>query len=841
MGPRKKRPSDDDEEDVDEGDDYDIPLGGEKKRGKRGAGAISAPVHLNSLDDPEIIFHDYSKTMTLKRDHMNRPCWITPDAHIFLEAFSPHYQGAYDFLVAIGEPVSRPKFIHEYRLTEDSLYAAVALSIDTDKIVKTLNRLCKTDVPPAVVTYIRNCTYTFGKAKLVLKDNRFYVESQFPEVLRELLKNPTIRDARWIDSTVGGAVGGSATSSTNTAAADGFVEATVQDEDKRNLTMVRIDDGDDDDLDDDDEEEALLAGGVMAVKSKRTVSFMVKQKLVQTVKRSAKEESKYPLMEEYDFKADRKNPNLGLDLKPSTRIRSYQEKSLAKMFGNGRARSGIIVLPCGAGKSLTGVTAASTIKKNTMVMCINNASVMQWRDEFLNWTTIAKDSIKIFTSQNKDMLPPINRTGVKNQACICISTYSMMCHGGKRSASGEEMIRAIGEREWGCMILDEVHVAPAEMFQKVLQMVNAHCKLGLTATLVREDNKIRDLHFLVGPKLYEANWIDLTEMGFLARVKCVEVWCPMTKEFYAEYIRGCITGSTNGRVQRLLYVMNPTKVRTCEYLVRYHVKRGDKIIIFSDDVPALILYCQGLQNVYQIPYIFGSTPEHERRKWLQTFKSSPECNCIGLSKVGDTALDIPEANVIIQVSSQFGARRQEAQRLGRILRPKHNPTGGYNAFFYSLVSSDTREMYFSTKRQQYLIDQGYTFQVIQDLADKANAQSVTLKTKKDEANLLHSVLKFDYSAVDAEEENYLNKARGDEVEESSGPSGAAAVAQGFGAFGSGGTTASNLAGINEQHETEDGATLGAAKRSNASMINLTGMGDGTVYTEFADNSKKRGY
>ena len=730
-------------------------------------------------------------------------------------------------------------------MTEDSLYAAVALGIDTDKITKTLNRLCKTDVPAAVITYIRNCTYTFGKAKLVLKDNRFYVESQFPEVLRELLKNPTIRDARWIEDATNAAADSSNSnsnqgsgSSSNSIGADGFVEATVQDEDKRNLQMVRIDDEDDDDDLDDDEEESLLAGGIAAVKSKRTVSFMVKQKLVQTVKRSAKEESKYPLMEEYDFKADRKNPNLGLDLKPSTRIRSYQEKSLAKMFGNGRARSGIIVLPCGAGKSLTGVTAASTVKKNTMVMCINNASVMQWRDEFLNWTTISKDSIKIFTSQNKDMLPPINRPGVKNQACICISTYSMMCHGGKRSASGEEMIRAIGEREWGCMILDEVHVAPADMFQKVLQMVNAHCKLGLTATLVREDNKIRDLHFLVGPKLYEANWIDLTEMGFLAKVKCVEVWCPMTKEFYTEYIRGCISGSTNSRVQRLLYVMNPTKVRTCEFLVRYHVKRGDKIIIFSDDVPALILYCQGLQNVYQIPYIFGGTPEHERRKWLQTFKSSPECNCIGLSKVGDTALDIPEANVIIQVSSQFGARRQEAQRLGRILRPKHNPTGGYNAFFYSLVSSDTREMFFSTKRQQYLIDQGYTFQVIQDLADKANAQSVTLKTKKDEADLLHSVLKFDYSAVDAEEEHYLNKARGDEVEDAGGaPVGAAAVAQSFGAFGS--TGSSGNANDTDNAGVED--STGAAKRSTASMINLTGLGDGTVYTEFVDNDRKRGY
>ena len=168
------------------------------------------------------------------------------------------------------------------------------------------------------------------------------------------------------------------------------------------------------------------------------------------------------------------------------------------MFGNHRARSGIIVLPCGAGKSLTGVTAASTVKRSTVVLCINNASVKQWQAEFLRWTNVSEKSIKLFTSQDKDnFLPPAT------EACIVISTYSMMCHSGKRSESGQRMIDQVGGREWGLMILDEVHVAPAAMFQKVLQMVNAHCKLGLTATLVREDDKIADLHFLVGPKMYE--------------------------------------------------------------------------------------------------------------------------------------------------------------------------------------------------------------------------------------------------------------------------------------------------------------------------------------------------
>jgi len=202
------------------------------------------------------------------------------------------------------------------------------------------------------------------------------------------------------------------------------------------------------------------------------------------------------------------------------------------------------------------------------------------------------------------VLPP------PTEACIVVTTYSMVCHGGRRSASGEMMINSISGREWGLMILDEVHVAPADMFQKVVHMVNAHCKLGLTATLVREDNKIKDLSFLVGPKLYEANWIDLTNDGYLARVQCVEVWCPMTKEFYAEYIRRSV--GNNSRLQRLLYTLNPRKFRACEYLVNFHAKRGDKIIIFSDDVPALMLYCEALTTAARaIPYIYGGTKENE--------------------------------------------------------------------------------------------------------------------------------------------------------------------------------------------------------------------------------------
>lgn len=185
--------------------------------------------------------------------------------------------------------------------------------------------------------------------------------------------------------------------------------------------------------------------------------------------------------------------------------------------------------------------------------------------------------------------------------------------------------------------------------------------------------------------------MDLAQKGHIANVQCAEVWCPMTAEFYQEYLR------ENARKRMLLYIMNPTKFQACQFLIHYHEKRGDKIIVFSDNVYALQEYALKLGK----PFIYGSTPQQERMKILQNFQHNDQINTIFLSKVGDTSIDLPEATCLIQISSHYGSRRQEAQRLGRILRAKRRNDEGFNAFFYSLVSKDTQEMYYSTKRQAF--------------------------------------------------------------------------------------------------------------------------------------------
>jgi DNA excision repair protein ERCC-3 len=273
----------------------------------------------------------------------------------------------------------------------------------------------------------------------------------------------------------------------------------------------------------------------------------------------------YPLLEEYDFRADTVNPDLDIVLKPGVAHRPYQDKAMAKMFGNGRARSGIVVLPCGAGKSLVGITAAARVRKATLVLVTNQVSVDQWKHQFKLWTNLQDHNIARFTADAREAW-----TG---GAGVTITTYTMVAYSGRRSDEAARVMDAISGREWGLILLDEVHVVPAAMFRRVVGIVKAHAKLGLTATLVREDALITDLNFLIGPKLYEANWLDLTRAGHIANVSCAEVWCPMTKEFHREYLR-----AENSARRPLLYAMNPNKFAACALLVDYHERvRRDKV------------------------------------------------------------------------------------------------------------------------------------------------------------------------------------------------------------------------------------------------------------------------
>ncbi|EGF83306.1 hypothetical protein BATDEDRAFT_34108 [Batrachochytrium dendrobatidis JAM81] len=702
--------------------------------------------------------HSTSKNyaaLGLKPDHLLRPLWVCNTGRIILEAFSVLTFQAQDFLTAIAEPVSRPEHIHEYRLTEYSLYAAISVGLRPKSIIDVLELLSKSHLPEEVKEFIHKHSCSYGKVKVILRNGRFWLETTDDTVLAKLLNDPIISNSLVMESK-DTSIHIDAALHEDEAASDNRSIDTFLEEESMPASTTLEPGLDLFDLFNEDASKPthIPASGVSQIYNtsavvplktnvagsiaerfeqllgessageatlQMTKSFEIHMQATESVKRRCVD-LLLPVLEEYDFCADSRNPNLEMTLKPFAKLRPYQANGLSKVFGNGRVRSGVVVLPCGSGKTLVGVAAACTVKKNCLVLCTSSVSAEQWRREFCHWSTIKEGHVAKFTSGSKEKFV--------GPAGVMISTYTMITYSGKRAYDAQKLMEFIQSREWGLLILDEVHVVPAEMFRKVFTIIGTHSKLGLTATLVREDNKIDNLNYLIGPKLYEANWMELARGGHIARVQCAQVWCDMTPEFFREFLR------EKSRKRQLLYTMNPRKVQACQYLVNFHEAMGDKIIVFSDNVFALKHYATKLHR----PFIYGGTSQSERFRVLQQFRFNPALNTIFLSKVGDTSIDLPEASCLIQISSHYGSRRQEAQRLGRILRAKRGTDTGYNAYFYTLVSKDTEEMYYATKRQQFLIDQGYSFRIITHIEGMDDSAGLAYSSLKDQLELLNTVL-----------------------------------------------------------------------------------------------------
>ncbi|UKK02292.2 DNA repair helicase [Theileria orientalis] len=674
-------------------------------------------------------FRDYSK-LRLKDSHLTRPLWVCPDGYIYLELFTPVSKQALDFIVTIAEPVCRPELIHEYQVTVFSLYTAVSVGLTIDELLNNLNKFSKNVLPPKLKDAILNTASSFGKIKLVLRDNRYWIESFERKELDFLLTNQEIRNSR-IHSNIWGS--SSQITDNSQRGLNDYITISVPTSD---FTFVFNANPEVPETD----EAPISKLGLRHEKNKTTevFSFEVQQEKIEELKREALQTMRRPLVMEYDFRKDNNSASLNCCIRSNIKIRYYQERALRRMFSNGRARSGIIVLPCGAGKTLTGIVAACTVRKSIFVLTTSAVAVEQWIKQFLDFTNISRSNLLSLTAEHKRDLWD------ENEAGVLISTYTMMSYSRKHREHTERILNQIKQREWGLLIFDEVQFVPAPAFRRINETIRSHCKLGLTATLVREDDLIRDLQWLIGPKLYEANWLELQEKGFLAKVICKEIWCPMTAPFYREYLR-----STTVKKRRL-WSCNPVKLITCEYLLKFHESRGDKVIVFSDNLFALLHAAKLLNR----PFIYGKVSSAERIIILNKFKNENTFNTIFLSKVGDNALDIPCANVVIQISFNFASRRQEAQRLGRILRPKTKADEhGFNAFFYSLVSKDTQEMVFADKRQQFIIDQGYAYNVTSSSDIVKDTSNLIYTRASIQQELLQDIIT---SSEDVDEEEEIN-------------------------------------------------------------------------------------
>ncbi len=367
--------------------------------------------------------------------------------------------------------------------------------------------------------------------------------------------------------------------------------------------------------------------------------------------------------------------------------RPYQTEAAEGFWHGG---SGVVVLPCGAGKTIVGALAMSLAQATTLILVTNTVSARQWRAELLARTTLTEDEIGEYSGAKKEVRP------------VTIATYQVMTT--KRQGLYPHL-EVFDSRDWGLIIYDEVHLLPAPIFRFTAD-IQSRRRLGLTATLVREDGRESDVFSLIGPKRYDAPWKDIETQGYIAPADCVEVRVTMPEPDRMAY------AMAEPEDKYRMAASAPEKITVVEQLVEQH--GTDSILVIGQFLDQLAELGEHLDA----PVITGETPVKERERLFQSFRTG-ETRVLVVSKVANFSIDLPEAGIAIQVSGSFGSRQEEAQRLGRILRPKGD---GRTAHFYSVVTRDTVDADFAQHRQRFLAEQGYAYRII-DSSDVVNENS----------------------------------------------------------------------------------------------------------------------
>jgi len=365
-------------------------------------------------------------------------------------------------------------------------------------------------------------------------------------------------------------------------------------------------------------------------------------------------------------------------------LRDYQLDAVSSFWGGGgpKGGSGTIVLPCGSGKTIVGMGIMEQARSHTLIVVTNITAVRQWIDELINKTNVNPDDIAEYSGERKAIKP------------ITIATYQILTYRRKKTGPFEHL-GLFDRKDWGLIIYDEVHLLPAPVF-RATATIQTKRRLGLTATLVREDGKEGDVFSLIGPKKYDIAWLVLEERNYIARAVCNEVRVPMPIDARLVY------ATADLRPRFRIASENPNKIAVVKAIVEKH--RGGSILVIGQYISQL----EKIARYLRAPLIQGITPNKKRIEYYEAFRRG-EVKLMVVSKVANFAVDLPDANVAVQVSGTFGSRQEEAQRLGRILRPKR---GENIAYFYALVSDDTIEQDFSAKRQLFLTEQGYEYRIV---------------------------------------------------------------------------------------------------------------------------------
>ena len=543
------------------------------------------------------------------------PLIVQSDHTLLLEVEHSRYVECRDFLVQFAELVKSPEFIHTYKVTPLSLWNAAALEIPVQGIHSGLEAFAKYPIPTNVLTDIRDWHASYGK--LILRQD---------SAERLLLQ---VEEAR-------------------------ILERLLHDNALSSFWLAHSD------------------SGIQVAASERG---NLKHALVK---------AGYPVKDLCGYlsgKALEVNLRQTDSQGRSFALRDYQQEAVDTFYQAGRETggNGIIVLPCGSGKTIIGLGVISWISNHTLIVTTNNVSVHQWRNELLDKTQIKAEQIGEYTGINKVIRP------------ITITTYQMLTYRKSKDCPMQNL-DLFTLHDWGLIIYDEVHLLPAPVFRATTN-IQAKRRLGLTATLVREDGKEDDVFALIGPKRYDIPWKTLESRGFIAEAFCTEYRLALPPEEEHRYAHA------QKRERFRVAAENSNKIDLVQRLLQHHAQ--DSVLIIGQYISQL----QALAKRLNCPLITGKT-KHAEREQLYTLFKKGAIDVLLVSKVANFAVDLPDANVLIQVSGTFGSRQEEAQRLGRILRPKHR-----NSFFYTLVSKGTDEQRFNLNRQLFLVEQGYRYQI----------------------------------------------------------------------------------------------------------------------------------
>ncbi|MBC9928633.1 MULTISPECIES: DNA repair helicase XPB [unclassified Leucobacter] len=358
-------------------------------------------------------------------------------------------------------------------------------------------------------------------------------------------------------------------------------------------------------------------------------------------------------------------------------LRDYQRRAVTSFETGG---SGVVVLPCGAGKTIVGAATMASVQANTLILVTNAVSARQWRDELLKRTTLTEDDIGEYSGQRKEVKP------------VTIATYQILTSKRKGEYAHLSLLDVL---DWGLIVYDEVHLLPAPVF-KLTAELQARRRLGLTATLVREDGRESDVFSLIGPKRYDAAWKDIEAQGFIAPAACFEVRVVLPEFERLEY------AAAEDADRYRIASSAPAKQTIARRIIDKHP--DEQVLVIGQYIDQLEAMSEALGS----PLITGQTPVDERERLFNAFRAGEE-RILVVSKVANFSVDLPDASVAIQISGSYGSRQEEAQRLGRLLRPKAN---GATASFYTLVTRDTVDQDFAQNRQRFLAEQGYSYTIV---------------------------------------------------------------------------------------------------------------------------------